>query len=252
MSQRSNARSRLGRRIGGLLAFLAAGVWLPTWQYLKEFIRAVFYERALHLLSLDPDDMLNFEHTLQYGVPIILVALGSWLFWRTGRALPTSETVGAPQALSASGPPAFKFVFGRGEPFNEIVRDIRFVRFGISNAGTGYLTNCHVFIKTISPNVDAWGLMPFRLSVDSFSLREGEPPKYFDLAYYHEPSSGRPGDRITIPICPPLGMMDRSVDLRPQRYVITLEETSTDVRAMQAICQMWIGPKGRLRLRQIS
>src|SRR5882724_7038077 len=57
---------------------VSAGLWLPAWHYVAEFIRAVLYERLLHMLNPDIEALLSVEYAFHYGIPIALVALGFW------------------------------------------------------------------------------------------------------------------------------------------------------------------------------
>jgi hypothetical protein len=75
-------------RIKGLLPFIAAALWLHTWPYIAEFIRAALYEWLLHMLTPDAESLwplLSIEYALQYRVPIGLVAIGLWFFFWTGK-----------------------------------------------------------------------------------------------------------------------------------------------------------------------
>lgn len=94
-------------------------------------------------------------------------------------------------------------------------------------------------------------MTPWRLTADSLSLREDEPQKYIDLASYIETKiGGRLGDRIVIHVAPLPGILDNTRTLALGQYTLTLQAKSPDAAERTVHCQLGIGAKGRLRLRQ--
>lgn len=76
-------------RISGLVSFCLAGLWVYRW----EVARAFLYERGFHVMGLTEPGPLS-----DWSVPALLVAVGLYLFWRTGK----SKTPTAPSRPSKS------------------------------------------------------------------------------------------------------------------------------------------------------
>jgi hypothetical protein len=150
--------------------------------------------------------------------------------------------------------PKCAFGFGSVPPFEQIITHgetiIRDVYFSVRNTGTGYLTNFDLFITDISPSF-VGQITPWKLTPTSLSMHEDEPPRYIKLASYMEKGTGnRLGDRIIIHVPPIQSHMEHVRTLQPGDYRITLEARSPDAPTTSAICQISIGAKGRLRLRE--
>jgi hypothetical protein len=68
----------MGKRISGLLAFLATACWPYFW----EFIRSLFYERGSHMLNPFFEN-ISLDQLLRWGPAVIFATIGFWLFWKT-------------------------------------------------------------------------------------------------------------------------------------------------------------------------
>jgi hypothetical protein len=64
-------------RVSGLVSFLLAAIWAYRWEALRSFL----YEQGFQAMSSLESDAL-----LHWGVPLLLAAIGVYLFWKTGNA----------------------------------------------------------------------------------------------------------------------------------------------------------------------
>ncbi len=60
------------------------------------------------------------------------------------------------------------------------------VRIGFKNSGTMHLSNCRIYIESVSPPPVHLGLFPAILDGGTFILRNDDPEKLIDVAYYFE------------------------------------------------------------------
>jgi hypothetical protein len=98
----------MGRRIRGALALIGAAVWPLAWHYFAEFVRAAVYERVLHMVSPQIEEII-VDYVVQYGVTVALAGIGLWLFLHTGRASIDFENVGSWTVSFKPGPIAAAF-----------------------------------------------------------------------------------------------------------------------------------------------
>ena len=71
--------ARLVLRISALGSFLLGAIWIYRW----EIVRAFFYDRGFRVM-----DDVTMDDFLHWGIPLLLVLLGGYLFWRTREAWP--------------------------------------------------------------------------------------------------------------------------------------------------------------------
>jgi len=87
-TEKGSVMGKLLLRIGSLISFIFSAAWIFRW----EFIRAILYDRAFRLM-----EALTYDQIAQYGVPLVLVVIGIFLFHKaahTNVAHPTPLLTG--------------------------------------------------------------------------------------------------------------------------------------------------------------
>ena len=113
------------------------------------------------------------------GAPILIVGL-----FLIGYDMRRAKATVAPVAIQKAG--SIEICFRPGAPYeisdiiNGRVRSI--VRIGIRNSGCDHLSNCRVYIESVSPPPIHAGLFPALLDGGSFVLRHDDPEKLIDVA----------------------------------------------------------------------
>ena len=115
------------------------------------------------------------------GVPILIVGL-----FLIGYDMRRAKTAVDPVAIQKAG--TIEICFRPGAPYeiSEIIqgRVRSAVRIGIRNSGGSPLSNCKVYIESVSPPPAHVGLFPALLDGGSFVLRHDDPEKLIDIALY--------------------------------------------------------------------
>lgn len=88
------------KRILLFLSFLAGAIW----QWLWEFIRALFYDRGSRMMA-PVIDTITPDQIIHWGPTIVLPIIGLWLFWKTrpGKMTAGAEEMPSPLETKTKG-----------------------------------------------------------------------------------------------------------------------------------------------------
>jgi hypothetical protein len=166
------------KRIFGAISIGAAALWPIFW----EFVRSLFYERGSHMLTPFINS-ITMDQIVHWGPTVGLAFLGLFLFCKTRPTIQKDEPIN-----KQTRAPKIEICFAPGAPYelSEIIhgRVKSTVRIGIRNSGDSPLSNCKVYIESVSPPSAHVGLFPALLDGSSFVLRHDDPEKLIDIAFY--------------------------------------------------------------------
>jgi hypothetical protein len=107
-----------------------------------------------------------------------------WLDWRRTKAKIANKQV------TVQKPSKIEICFKSSAPYeaSDIAhgRVLSTVRIGVKNSGGSPLSNCKVYIESVSPPPAHAGMFPAMLDNGSFALRHDDPEKLIDVATYWE------------------------------------------------------------------
>ena len=179
-------------RILAILFCLAGPVWHfvsePAWHWFWEFVRSGFYDRGLRMTAPFIDSItssITIDRLMNWGPTLVLPAFGIWLIWKTKPTIQKEESLN--KQVHA---PKIEICFRPCAPYeiSEIIngRVKSTVRIGIRNSGGSPISNCKIYIESVSPPPIHVGLFPALLDGGSFVLRHDDPEKLIDIAYHFD------------------------------------------------------------------
>ena len=128
-------------------------------------------------------DSITLDQVVHWGPTVGLSFLGLWLFCKTRPTVQKDEPIN-----KQTRAPKIEICFRSGAPYeiSEIIhgRVRSAVRIGIRNSGGSPLSNCRIYIETVSPPPVHVGLFPALLDGGSFVLRHDDPEKLIDVAFH--------------------------------------------------------------------